>query len=113
MLRGFALSFIAMTAVGCGDNYGLTPRPDARPRIDASVPGDGELGDGAMPDGTPIVYPMGSLVEVTTSGRVGILLEDFPLASRARLATAFAALPAQYWQDRAKQQIILATYRLI
>jgi hypothetical protein len=115
MLRAFGVTFIAMAAVGCGDNIGLTARPDARPpgHIDGAVTGDGAPGDGAMPDGTPIVYPMGSLVEVTTSSQVGILLEDFPLASRARLATAFAALPAQYWKDRAKQQIILATYRLV
>lgn len=116
MVRGLArLSFIAIAVVGCGDNHTLTPRPDARPpvRIDGAMSVDGALGDGAMPDSAPIVYPMGSLVDVTTSGTVGILLEDFPVASRTRLATAFAALPQQYWKDRAKQQIILATLRLV
>ena len=112
MVRLASLLFIAVTAVGCGDNIELS-HPDARLPVRGDSGGDGQLGDGAMPDSTPIVYPMGSLVEVTTTGQVGILLDDFPLASRARLATAFSALPAAYWQERAKQQIILSTYRLI
>jgi hypothetical protein len=115
MVRPFALSLIAVTVVGCGDNLELD-RPDARLPVrgdSGGSGGDGNLGDGAMPDGTPIVYPMGSLVDVTATGQVGILLDDFPLASRTRLATAFAALPQAFWQDRARQQINLATLRLV
>jgi hypothetical protein len=108
----------ALTA--CGDNFMPAGRPDARP----PVHGDGRMNDSNDPDGTmvttdapvdgpPIVYPMGSLVDVTAAGTVGILLEDFPLASRTRLAGEFAALPMSFWQERAKQQIRLSTLRLV
>lgn len=113
-MRRPLLCSLGLLVAGCGDN--LTPelRPDARVRGDARTTDGNELtGDGAMPDGPPIVYPAGALVSVSMTSSVGILLEDFPLASRSRLATAFAALPQAYWQERAKQQVRLATYRLI
>lgn len=113
---GLSVGFLAVAA--CGDNNAVPTRPDARPRPDGAVR-DGDLTDGnevtgdAPVDAPPIVYPMGSLVDVTATGQVGILLEDFPLTSRTRLAADFAALPTSFWQARAKQQIRLSTYRLI
>lgn len=121
--------YLVLTLVACGDNRLSSNRPDADiVAIDSHVDEDsgGGIGDSmggtdaandamldARPDGPPITYPMGALVGVTATSTVGVLLEDFPLASRARLATAFMALPQSYWIERAKQQIRLATYRLI
>jgi hypothetical protein len=103
----------------CGDNNNGTVRGDARneDRPDSARPGDGGSdsntpGD-AGADAAPIVYPMGALLGVTTTGTVGILLEDFPVASRTRLATAFEAMPQSYWIERVKQQLRLANYRLV
>lgn len=110
---------LVLGVIGCGDNLGKpgVGRPDGGLH-DSGGPGDGP-GDGnnvaadAQPDAKPIVYPMGALIGVTSASTVGVLLEDFPLASRARLATAFIALPQSFWLDRAKQQIRLTTLRLV
>jgi hypothetical protein len=99
-------------ASACGDN--LAEKNPARADggdIDSSG-SDAAMTD-ARPDAAPIIYPMGALVGVTAAGRVGILLEDFPLASRDRLASTFTALPQSFWQERAKQQIRLSTLRLV
>ena len=111
---------VALALVACGDN-GKQNNPT---RPDANITGDsgGGIGDSmggtdamsdARPDGPPIQYPMGSLIRVNATSRVGVLLEDFPVASRTRLATALLAQPQSFWIERAKQQIRLAVYRLV
>jgi hypothetical protein len=98
--------------VACGDNN--SKKPDAGMGSgDDSGTGSDDAMDDARPDGPPIVYPAGALVGVSANGRVGVLLEDFPVASRTRLATAFSAQPQSFWIERAKQQIRLSTLRLV
>ncbi len=112
--------YLVLTLVACGDNDTNNLDDDGGVTDDSggsdSMGGSDAMTDAmsdARPDGPPITYPMGALVGVTASSTVGVLLEDFPLASRTRLATAFMALPQSYWIERAKQQIRLATYRLV
>lgn len=113
------LCAFAVVCIGCGDNFHPAGRPDAGPpgsrdgAIDGTSDGNEVTTDSGTPDGPPIVYPAGALVAVSTTSQVGVLLDDFPVASRTRLATAFMALPQSFWQQRAKQQIRLATLRLV
>lgn len=55
----------------------------------------------------------GALVRVTTQSQVGVLLEDFPEASRDRIAEELLAKPASFWIDRAKWQLRLTSPRLV
>lgn len=55
----------------------------------------------------------GALVRVTTSSKVGVLLEDFPEASRDRIAEELLAKGEDWWIERAKWQLRLTSPRLI
>ncbi len=55
----------------------------------------------------------GALVRVTLNGQVGVLLDELPVAMRDRVAAELAARPVKFWQERAKAQANLATYRLV
>jgi len=55
----------------------------------------------------------GALVRVTISSQVGVLLEDFPEASRDRIAEEILARPAAWWTERAQQQLRLTSIRLV
>jgi hypothetical protein len=54
----------------------------------------------------------GALIEVTATGRVGVMLDEIPTEMRGRVAASLLEKPASYWIARAKQQLTLATYRL-
>lgn len=112
---------VVVGLLGCGDNN--PQRADGGGSEDGGSDGGSSGTDAgidsnhvvadARPDSAPIIYPAGALVGVSMSGRVGVLLEDFPVASRDRLATAFGALAQSFWIGRAKQQIRLTNYRLV
>src|SRR5689334_8076411 len=55
----------------------------------------------------------GALVRVTTSSQVGVLLEDFPAASRDRVADEILAKPAAFWTEQAMMQLRLTDVRLV
>jgi hypothetical protein len=54
----------------------------------------------------------GALIEVTATGRVGVMLDEIPTEMRDRVVASLLKKPTSYWIARAKQQLILATYRL-
>src|SRR5436189_6428020 len=100
-----SLVCLVVSLFACGNDKRNPNRADGGgDDIDANG-SDTDAAVDARPDAAPIVYPMGALVRVTTSSQVGVLLEDFPVASRTRLATAFAAMPQAFWMARAKHQI--------
>jgi hypothetical protein len=116
------LVYLLVCLAACGDNHHDAQDRDGGVDDDAPVvPGDGPVvpddgqtaTDDAPVDAMPIVYPMGSLVGVQAQGRVGVLLDDFPVASRDRLADDFAAAPQSFWITRAKAQIQLSYLRLV
>ncbi|NUP08615.1 MAG: hypothetical protein HOW73_21410 [Polyangiaceae bacterium] len=83
----FLLIFCALTplaAIGCGD--------DTEP-----PPGDDP----------------GSLVRVTTTSQVGVLLDEFPEASRDRIATELLSKSSEWWTERARWQLRLTSPRLV
>src|SRR5690606_23409796 len=55
----------------------------------------------------------GSLVAVSMQSTVGVLLDDFPAASRDRIAQNLIARPQAFWIERARHQLRLTTLRLI
>ena len=61
----------------------------------------------------PAVPDPGSLVATTAQSTVGVLLDEIPVSMRARVAQALIAKPASFWTDRARQQLRLASYRLV
>jgi hypothetical protein len=54
----------------------------------------------------------GALVGIRMASRVGVLLDEVPGADRARVAAAFLAKPASFWEARARMQVEATTYRL-
>jgi hypothetical protein len=54
----------------------------------------------------------GALVEVSMNSRVGVVLDEVPLAQRGALASFYANKPAQFWKDRAAAQLKHTNYRL-
>ncbi len=59
-------------------------------------------------DGAP-----GALIDVTMTSQVGVLLDEVPVSMRGRAAAAYLQQPDQFWIERAKAQVRLATYRLV
>ncbi|MDJ0945020.1 MAG: lysyl oxidase family protein [Kiloniellales bacterium] len=55
----------------------------------------------------------GALVETTTRGTVGVLLDEIPLPMRDRVAKRIAAKPPAFWAQRAAAQLRLTSYRLV
>ncbi len=55
----------------------------------------------------------GALVRTQMKSTVGVLLDDFPAASRDAMAQTILAKPADFWLARAHRQIDLTTYRLV
>jgi hypothetical protein len=62
---------------------------------------------------TPINTDPGSLVRTTMTSRVGVLLEDFPVAMRDRVAAAVLAQPDEWWIERARWQLRLTYVHLV
>ena len=54
----------------------------------------------------------GAIVRAEMHSTVGVLLDDFPAASRERLERELLAEPASFWIERAKTQIRLTSMRL-
>lgn len=84
-----------LLVVGCGDNKEAPARPDARQRIDAAVPGDGDLGDGgtdpdAMPDAGPQAFDCATYCSVIQSACTG---DNEQYESAADCARACATFP--------------------
>jgi len=69
----------------------------------------GEGGEGSP---APVKDP-GALIEVTTQSRVGVLLDEIPESIRERVAEAYLKKPESFFLERAKRQLLLATYRLL
>ncbi|HEY8141110.1 MAG TPA: hypothetical protein VIG06_00510, partial [Kofleriaceae bacterium] len=88
MKRHIAAMIAALVAAACGDN--LEPEDAGQE--------------------TPLA---GSLVQVTLDSQVGVLLDDLPVGSRERIAEALAAMPEDWWTERAMRQVRLTALRLI
>jgi hypothetical protein len=86
--RHIAAMIAALVAAACGDN--LEPEDAGQE--------------------TPLA---GSLVQVTLDSQVGVLLDDLPVGSRERIAEALAAMPEDWWTERAMRQVRLTALRLI
>src|SRR6187200_2552495 len=55
----------------------------------------------------------GALVSTTITSRVGVLLDEIPTSMRNRVASRLLAKPADFWIQRARNQLKLTTYRLV
>lgn len=84
-LRLLALTLAAGTALGCGTD---------------DIVNEGEQSEGA-------------LISTTMDGRVGYLLDELPEGLRERVAQQLIAQPESIWQERARAQARLMTYRLV
>jgi hypothetical protein len=54
----------------------------------------------------------GALIRVSTQSQVGVLLDEVPEAARERVAAALLAKPEEFFIERAKRQLALASYKL-
>lgn len=54
----------------------------------------------------------GALIQVSMTGEVGVLLDEFPEEMRDRLAAELIAAADDFWRDRAERQVRLTTLRL-
>jgi hypothetical protein len=55
----------------------------------------------------------GALISTTFDGRVGYLLDELPDSARLRAAQQLIAQPDSLWQERARAQVALMSYRLV
>jgi hypothetical protein len=60
----------------------------------------------------PLSDPPGALVKMDMDSTVGVLLDEIPVAIRDQAVATLLAEPAEFWTDRAAQQIWLTDYRL-
>jgi hypothetical protein len=87
----------------CSNNTTATSSPDMSAAAeDMSV----------SPDMT-IVWPAGSLIQVTMNSTVGVLLDELPSAQRSAIETSLIAKPDAFWTGRAKRQAKLTGLRLV
>lgn len=54
----------------------------------------------------------GALIDVVMTSRVGVVLDEFPAATRDRAAELFLAKPLAFWEARARRQTRMTNYRL-
>jgi hypothetical protein len=54
----------------------------------------------------------GALIEVTLDSKVGVVLDEIPVAQRAAAAAYYLAKGSQFWKDRAVAQAQNTSYRL-
>jgi hypothetical protein len=55
----------------------------------------------------------GALIVTTLDGRVGYLLDELPEDTRARVSQQLIEQPEAIWQERARAQVALMSYRLV
>ncbi len=55
----------------------------------------------------------GALVSISVDGQVGVLLDDYPEASRERVTAAVLAMDDAFWEERVRRQLRLANLRLV
>ena len=99
-----SLSVAALLALGCDDDptdMPLGPVPMMPPE-QASEP---------LTPGSPAPAP-GALIQVSSTGQVGVLLDEIPTGIRERVAESMLAKEDAFWLTRAHRQLVLATYRL-
>lgn len=96
-----------LLVAACGDDAnvvdirGLTPAPVVPPET-------------SQPPSTvePLTPAPGALIRVTSSGQVGVLLDEVPSSIRERVASSLLARDEAFWVSRARRQLSLASYRL-
>jgi len=54
----------------------------------------------------------GDIVQVDTSGTIGVLLEDFPVSTQSSIISSLTTMNDTFWENRVKKQILLVQYRL-
>jgi Lysyl oxidase len=57
-------------------------------------------------------HTLGALLQITAQSQVGVLLDEVPEDMRERVAASLLDEPEQFFIDRAKRQLSLASYRL-
>jgi hypothetical protein len=55
----------------------------------------------------------GALIGIAMTSTVGVVLDEVPQSERARVAAAYAARPASFWEARARMQVEATLYRLV
>lgn len=106
------LSLFSLVCVGSLGASVLTGCGDSPAAGDAGM--DGSIDAiGTDAGGPDAARAAGALIGVTMNSTVAFLLEDFPSASRDRIAAEVTARPMSFWVARAQQQIRLTTLRLI
>jgi hypothetical protein len=61
---------------------------------------------------TTSLTPTGALIGIGMNSRVGLLLDEFPLEMRERVAESLAAEPDEFWSELARRQVQLTKRRL-
>lgn len=67
-----------------------------------------------VPDGPQqtVDYPAGALIDVSMSGQVGVLLDEFPEALRDEVAADLLQQAPDFWLERARRQMQMTRNRL-
>ena len=73
----------------------------------------GLLGCGDGGDETATSGKEGALIATTLDGRVGYLLDELPQGVRERVSRQLIDQPESVWQERARAQVALMSYRLV
>ena len=104
------LAALVILVSGCGDDA-VKPNANPKPNPDAGLTDTGSL-DTGVPDAGPPAAP-GALVRITAVSQVGVLLDDYPAASRDRIAAELIAKPPAWWIARAAWQLRLTSNRTV
>lgn len=89
-----------------GEQATITPPPVATPAATVTPAVEQTLGLAAT------AGQEGALIRVSMSSQVGVLLDEFPVEMRDRVATAILAQSADIWRARASRQVRLSRLRL-
>jgi hypothetical protein len=83
---------------------------------DKGTPGADAGAAGSSPDpevaGAAGSSPAGALVHVSASSQVGVLLDEIPMQMRDRVAAELIAKPDSFYDQRARRQLTLTSFRL-
>lgn len=72
--------------------------------------GGTSAGTGGLPAGT---RPKGALIATSMQSRVGVLLDELPADLRDRAAEQALEADGAFWEQRARAQLALSSYRLV
>ncbi len=107
----FPFVVAGLASVGCSDDKTENPTDT----LGADTSSDSDMGDkdSSEEDTDVTKSDPGSLLALSMDSTVGVLVSELPESARARAIAQLEQKPDSFWEERARRQIDITSYRLL